>query len=445
MITIFIHNAWLNEKKYIFDFVFKEIFGTEYKLVVDNVQSYRIIQGNSRLVIADAFFSGLEKDTPYYRNVNLVPDKISFANYPDYNISSIPVLFGKEELRSDDGFLFLSNDIFAAIFFMLTRWEEIAVGKFDIHHRFDENESLAVKNKFFLRPIVNEYIVFLKDLLQKSGISLNPMSKKYRIFFTHDVDEIARYDKPIKIVKALTGDLIKRKSINTFLRTIKDVYKIKFGKQKDVYDTFDFIMDLSEKRQIKSRFYFIPGLPGEEDVRFDINRKNSRKIIDNVKKRRHIVGIHPSYSSFDNKKQLLKELRRLKNYCNNLFEGRQHYLRFSVPETWQSWEDAGLKVDSSMGYYSHVGFRCGICMEYPVFNVVTRKQLNLRERPLIVMDTALRRFAGNKENAFVVATDMAKITKMYNGDFVLLWHNSNLSVNEWKGWDEVYKNITQTI
>ncbi len=38
---------------------------------------------------------------------------------------------------------------------------------------------------------------------------------------------------------------------------------------------------------------------------------------------------------------------------------------------------------------AHVGFRCGTCREFPVFDLRTRKALRLLERPLIAMDVTL--------------------------------------------------------
>ncbi len=445
MISVFIHNSFVKEKKYILDFILSEVLGLEYQLIADNVKSYRIVEANSRLIIADSFFSDLKEDYPYYKDADLIPESVVFADYPALDVFKLPVLFGEKGLKSEDEFLQLDNDLFAGAFFMLTRWEEIAVSKEDTHGRFIETENLSVKNAIHLRPVVNEYIDFLVLLLNKSGISCNGVQRKYQVFLTHDVDDIARYNKISGIVKALAGDIIKRRSVKTFFGTLKDCYRIRFKGQPDVYDTFDYLMDISDRKGVKSRFYFIPGLPGEEDVRFDIRSEPALKAIERIKTRNHIVGIHPSYSSYCNKKQLESEKKRMEKYSDNIEEGRQHYLRFKNPQSWQDWDDCSLKTDSSIGFYENIGFRSGICFSYPVFNVVTREKLNLRERPLIVMDTALRRCAGTKENSVSMALEMAEITKKYNGDFVLLWHNSNLSVNEWQGWNEVYKKITESI
>lgn len=441
MITIFAYNNFQAEKKYIFDFVFNEIFACDYKILFDEEMSYRIVENDKSLIIADNFFAKLSETEKYYTNKSLIPQNVEFVNYSDFQAGKIAVLFGNGNLKNENSEVFLENDLFAAIFFMLTRWEEIAVAKFDIHSRFLESENLSVKFDFFDRPIVNEHIQLIHSILLKLGFEISFKKGEYNLFLTHDIDEIAKYDSFFKIFKALGGEILKRKSFKFFLKTLKDVYKIKFKKQNDVYNTFDYLMDLAEKKGVKSRFYFIPGHLGEYDIKFDIRNKFIKNITDKIKARSHIIGIHPSYSSYCNFSQLKIELSRLQNFSETISEGRQHYLRHNIPQTWQNWEDSNLLIDSSIGFYDRIGFRVGICCEYPVFNVVSRKKLNLRERPLIVMDTALKRQCITKENAEYETLRLASLVKKYQGDFVLLWHNNNLRANEWEGWDKVYESI----
>ncbi|NLA25453.1 MAG: hypothetical protein GX879_10855 [Bacteroidales bacterium] len=445
MLTISINKKFVNEKKHVLDFVFNEVFGREYQLTTDEEKSYRISKNNKTLVIPDEFFLNFDDGFPYYKNPEFIPSNIEFTDYPEFDLLNIPVIYGKSGIKYDGEKTYLNNDIFAGIFFMLTRWEEVAISKFDSHSRFVEEENLSVKFDFYSKPVVNEYIELIEKLLLKLGILETVKIRDYQLFITHDIDDYARYDSFLKFLKALGGDIIKRKSIKTFANTIKDYFGIIFRNKKDIYDRFDFLMDLSEEKNVKSRFYFIPGHKGEYDVRFDIRSKRLAKTIENIKARNHIVGIHPSYSSFCNQHQLKKEKERLSQHVSDIIEGRQHYLRFKTPDTWQDWDDLNIKFDSSIGFYARTGFRAGICFEYPVFNVVSRKQLKLRERPLIVMDTALRAECKTKEKSLERFAQHAELVKKYKGDFVLLWHNSNLSVNEWKDWDKVYKQIIEKL
>jgi hypothetical protein len=107
--------------------------------------------------------------------------------------------------------------------------------------------------------------------------------------------------------------------------------------------------------------------------------------------------------------------------------GRQHYLRWENPTTWQNWEDARLDYDSTLGFADQPGFRCGICYEYPVFNLRTRQSLALRERPLVVMDGTLLDYLKLSLDASAQRIlALAAVCRQFAGDMALLWHNNNL-------------------
>ena len=109
-----------------------------------------------------------------------------------------------------------------------------------------------------------------------------------------------------------------------------------------------------------------------------------------------------------------------------ILSGRQHYLRFEIPITWQSWEDNGLEIDSTLGYAEMEGFRCGTCYEYTVYNFITRKKLRLKENPLIFMEVSVMDYQNIRESEkfLVKLRDMVRIAKKYKGNFVFLYHNT---------------------
>ena len=103
--------------------------------------------------------------------------------------------------------------------------------------------------------------------------------------------------------------------------------------------------------------------------------------------------------------------------------GRQHYLRWKNPDTWQYWQDVGLSYDSTLAYAQEIGFRSGCCYEHSVFNLSTRQSLKLRERPLVAMDATLLTYMEySLEKAEHSLKDLIQVCRRYNGDFTLLWH-----------------------
>jgi hypothetical protein len=118
----------------------------------------------------------------------------------------------------------------------------------------------------------------------------------------------------------------------------------------------------------------------------------------------------------------------------NDWGGRQHYLRWAAGSTWKDWNDAGLSYDSTLTYAERVGFRCGICFEYPVFDLRGRRQLELLERPLVAMDVSMLsdNYMGLSPEASLEKLGwLASICRGFRGDLTLLWHNDSL-VQRWQ-------------
>ena len=228
------------------------------------------------------------------------------------------------------------------------------------------------------------------------------------------------WDSIKKFLLHLARDLIRRKSFIEFLKSIKYYIEVKLNLKNDPYDTFDYLMNLSEQLQIKSYFFFMEkGVTSYDNL---YNLKDANTIINRIKKRGHYIGIHPTYNSYNDNKQFAKEKNEVEKRLDMPISfGRQHYLRFEVPTTWQIWEDNHLEWDSTM-CYSHInGFRVGCCWEYSVFNILSREKLLLKEKPLIFMDAnSIAQENMTPEKMFNELIALNNNVKKYNGIFVSL-------------------------
>ncbi|MCK4442120.1 MAG: hypothetical protein KAU90_08925, partial [Sulfurovaceae bacterium] len=303
-----------------------------------------------------------------------------------------------------------------------TRWEEYVNKNRDEHNRFPAYESLAYKEGFLDRPIVNEYVEELKNRLLELDNNLKFKEHEYQLVLTHDVDFILKYQNIQSGFKEIIGDFVKRKNFSVAFNKIYQKIKVHTKIEKDPFDNFDYLMDISETIGVKSYFFFM----GRGITQYDNNYRSDdafiKKLILKIKKRGHYIGIHPSYNAYNNFEQFKKEKEELeKNLDTKIFFGREHYLRFEVPTTWQIWEDNNMMWDSSCGYADKEGFRCGTGDEFSVFNILTRKKLNLKERPLVVMDCTL--FDYNNYNYIEAKNIIDKMKKNINM-FTILWHNS---------------------
>ncbi len=432
------------EKIYVADFLFKEILGINYSLQIHKKPQYIIeTQEGEKIIFKDAFFANTLSDR-YIAKENL-PASPKFLKNKYTPESDLPIIYGDDFCIETDKQIDCGIDIFASVFFMLSRWEELLIEKKDRHGRVDENAMYVVKHNLFDRNLVDEYALFLKNILQNSGI---PKFKKhkYKAIFTHDVDLLYYHKNFRKLLRLSAGDIIKRRSLSSLYKTWQSYFALKFGGQRDIYDNYDFLMDISESCNVKSHFYFIAAEQGEPDFAYRIDDERTRKIIANINARGHYVGLHGSYLSFEKEGQLLREKQRIKEVFPDMIEwGRQHFLRFAVPHTWQSWVHAGMKTDSSLAFRHRLGFRAGTCKSFPVFDVLARQELPLREQPLIVMDVALVEVYPNKQDARKEIERLAEKIKKYDGTFVLLWHNNNFGNDIYEATKDFYREVASCV
>ena len=437
-----IPNNNISERKYIIDVLFSEFLGIEYSVEIKEIKNYIIKFQDKIIEINDDFFGKYPEELSYLKKEN-IPQKIAFAKNKFTPEKNIPVLYGNLDAVVSDKSVSCGIDIFASSFFMLTRWEEYVIREKDKHGRTPDELQLSVKHNFNERPVVNEYAEMLRQMFLHLGFEIKN-KHKYKAKITHDIDFFARYDKFPKLIKAIGGDIFKRKSFKKAINTLQTYFKIKKGKAKDPYDTFDYLMNLSEKAGLKSHFYFIPAMLSEDDAQYNISDKGVMKTMLHINKRGHIVGIHGAYRSYKNKNLYSKELKRFPKNIK-IEEGRQHFLRFKNPETWQMFEDCKIKKDSTISFINNAGFRAGTCFEYPVFNILTRKKMNLKEQPLIVMEQALIKKYPDKNDFFNKIIALKDTVKKYKGIFVVLWHNNNFNIPEWEEYKKIYENIISEI
>ncbi len=445
MITIKISNNNINERKYIIDVLLKEFLGLKYKVIVDsNIDNWEVILENgNKLIIEDHFFGKFSKDLEYLKEDN-IPKKVEFSknDFNDFIVrDNIPIIYGTNKLIINQSTITCGIDIFASSFFMLTRWEEYVNKTRDKHNRFPAYASLAYKNNFLDRPVVNEYVEMLWNMLKFLGCKQKRKKREFRFILTHDVDHAYKYTDVMSHIRELAGDILKRKDLKLALNNLKKQILVKFGKAKDPFDTYDYLMDISEKSGIKSYFF----LHSSSSSKFDNNNdKFLKNLSHKILSRGHYIGYHPSYNAYNNLELFLKDKEKIENIIEHkLIFGRQHYLRFEVPITWQIWEDAKMEWDSTLSYADKEGFRCGVCYPYTVFNILTREKLKLKERPLIIMESSLINYQPNitPEQMEQRIRNLIDKIKRYKGEFVFLWHNSTFECPVYKQYSNLYRRI----
>jgi hypothetical protein len=436
------------ERRYVTDVVLREFLGVEYRIEIEDRRNVEIgvADGSSRarIVLRDVLFQASERDWLGAASLPSLPLsrlKLDTAPLEARTIAgTIPVIYGVP--LADGSFVAvreaeieLGLDLFGSVFFMLTRYEELAKPVHDAHDRFPASASLAQAAGFLDRPIVNEYVEILWWALSRLWPRLPRAKREFQLRPSHDVDfplfrigreeavrlalrELRREHAPWVATRRLLGSVGLRSS----------------ALDRDLYNTFAEIMDMDERAGTRGAFNFITAqTSGPIDGSYSIDDLWIRKLIRSLHERGHEIGLHPSYRTFRDGKQTLREFEALRRACDQenvdqpSFGGRQHYLRWENPTTWQNWEDAGLAYDSSLSFADRAGFRCGVCYEYPTFNLRTRRLLKLRERPLVVMDASLLEYERLSFDRVVERLlELKRRCRLFDGEFTLLWHNDRL-------------------
>lgn len=435
-IVITIPSVNVPEVEYTFYCLLSVFLGLRYEIVIDDAScDYKITCNSQTLQIANFFFKD-DRVEQLYQHDNL-PSAVNFSDIELENIQfSQVIIFGNSSWSKQEGGFKWGNDIVAASFYMLTRWEETVIENKDEHNRFLAIDSLAYKNNFLQRPIVNEYVEILYHTLKSFGLDQIRKVRKYTTLATHDVDRPFLWDSTLGKIKSIGASLLIRRNKEEIKLRAQNIVR-----GTDPFDTFDLLMDMSESIGEKAHFFFMAGGETEFDNFYQLGQPTVINLIKRIKKRNHCIGIHPSYNTYRDLDKLNSEIDILQKATGTkVSSSRQHYLRFDVSNTWNILDKSNVEWDSTMCYADVAGFRSGICYSYPVYDIVKREQLSLIEKPLIVMDTTLLRYEKLQvKQALSRVENLQNEVRRYNGNFVFLWHNSSFNSQEWVRYEEVFK------
>ena len=443
MLLIWSSKKFMLEKAYVWRVLLKEFLGVEYQLTYDDsVTGYKIqLENNALLSFKDAFFGQHSEDA--YAHEDHIPSAVEQLNHALSDNKAVPIIYGTPQLLIEETQITCGLDIVASCFFMLTRWEEHAVRQRDEHGRFPLRASLAHRMGFYQQPVVNQYVELLWNMLTHLDPSLTRKKRTFRVIPTHDVDRMRRWRGFKKSLEVPYRNFVIEKNSARGISNLRDIMQVRLGLKDDPYDTFDYLMRASEKFGLQSRFFFMAGGETKYDNHYKLGHLAVQDLLETIKSRGHQIGFHPSYNSYNRPLLWRQERDALAALApRKITKGRQHYLRFEVPTTWQIWEDAGMSVDSSMCYPEAPGFRCGTCYAFPVFNFLTRYTMSLYESPLICMEASVIEYMHlSPEAAEEEIRRVYEETQRYQGKFVLLWHNSSLFTEEHAPYRRLYEKI----
>jgi hypothetical protein len=342
----------------------------------------------------------------------------------------VPLLF------TDDKEVDLPFDIFSAVFYMISRYEEYLPHEPDHHGRFDAGSSLAMKYDFLELPVVDLWVLNLRDRLVGMYPELDLFSGTFKFLPTSDIDlPFAILHRGIlRKMGASIRSGLKGNGESEMRRAVLS------GELKDPYDTFEEMGRIHAERGLKPIIFFLTSEYGRYDKSISPQNKTFRELVVQTMKFGR-PAIHPSYRSAGKPALLQKEIRRLSSITGvEILASRQHYLKFKLPESYRQYLEAGIRKEYSMGFASHCGFRAGTSKPFHFYDLEKETETPLKVTPFQVMDRTLKDYM--KLSPIAAVEKIKKLVdavRSVNGTFVSIWHNDAFSDRgEWEGWKIVY-------
>ena len=417
-----------NRLQFVCDFIGNEIFNRPISITSDKA----------------AYLSSIEPKINYSQSsispeeYHIIPHAILFENDIKPQKINCSVVNGNKAffLNEKGNYRF---DLLAAIFYLLSRYEEYLPHEKDEYGRYSYKQSIAFREGFLQLPLINLWLEDFKHSLNQKFRGIHFHRKNFKFLPTYDIDIAWKYKHKgwwrnigACLSSALNGNW---SMLNERIAVLRD-------KQKDPFESYEWLDALHLYCRLKPYYFF---LLAENPKGYDKNISPSNRQLQQLiayHAERDKVGIHPSWQSGDNKKLLKEEIGWLEFITGrNPTYSRQHYIRFDLPGGYQELIQAGIEKDFSMGYGNINGFRASIASSFKWFDLSKNEITPLVIFPFCFMDAnAYYEQKLTAQQAFSELMQFYQVVKKVNGMLITIWHNNFLGgERDFHAWKNVYE------
>ncbi len=394
-----------------------DLLATNKQTVFEYVPSIE----NADFTISIYSDSDVYLDLDFYRNLNNlstnndnalpIPTSLSMTNYP-LSLENYPS----------------KTDYLTPIFYLVNCLQEYDSTEFDIHKRFQFSSSWQAKTGTITENTIQKFINnFFEN--QPKFKYLASKSRESSVFLSHDIDGLYSAWK--------TEGLWAAKN----LRADKLLYLIYLEAiRRPAWFNIDDILKLHSEYDIRSTFFFLTekgwNTEGVFHADYDVNAPKIQQLFDRIYAQKSEIGLHKSafnHSDFN------AEFSKLPT--SNIKSNRYHFLKFQLPDAWQTMEKAGVLLDASLGFAEQYGFRNSYGLPFHPYDFEKKQAMNLIVTPLNIMDGTMECYMK------MPTSEIAKIIISYldnnRKDCILsiLWHNREFSPFRFEAYLDIYKQV----
>lgn len=328
----------------------------------------------------------------------------------------VPCFFAVSENSS------LPFDIFAAAFYLLSRYEEYLPHVKDKEGRFPASESLAFQEGFLERPVIDIWAHKFRKVLQERFPDFDFPKRSYSTENIIAVTEAYCYKKK-GVVRSILGfieDLIQLKP-KYLLHRIEVLVKLK----RDPYDVYDRIIRLHKKYKVPMKFMFQVSDFSTHDRNINHNRLEFQSLIKSVADYAE-VGLQPGYDANQMFKALKEEKARLENILKRpVISALNNKYNLLLPDTYNNMVELEFQHDYSMGYPEAMGFRAGTCTPFLFYDINFEITTPLLVHPYVINIQATQNLKETEIEYKVL--ELKRQIKLVEGNLISVFTNKDFS------------------
>ncbi|MES1160706.1 MAG: hypothetical protein ABUM51_08115 [Bacteroidota bacterium] len=413
---------------YIVGFVSKELFDEDIVITTDKEEYVRYPL--ARLNYSD---EALSDDDFFIRRTPLLFQSGIEAQL----IECFDLNYHKAFFATEGDFPF---DILAASFYLMSRYEEYLPHEKDEYDRYAYSNSLAYREGFLNIPLINIWLREFKTALSRKYPTLLFRYPSFKFIPTYDID--MAYSYLHKGWKRNMAGLL-RSLIKGEWAMAAERVRVLRRRQKDPFDAYEWLDSIHLYCRMKAYYFFlVAGRPKGLDKNIPPAGRAMQDLVRYHASGACRVGLHPSWQSGDQELLLKEEVEWMECMIEHpVARSRQHYIRFTLPQTYRRLIKYGIRQDFSMGYGSINGFRASVASSFYWYDLEKEAATELRIFPFCFMDAN-----SYYEQKYTAGQAMNELMHYYhlirkvNGLMVTVWHNSFLgSDQQFAGWREVYE------
>ena len=272
---------------------------------------------------------------------------------------------------------------------------------------------------------------------------------------THDVDAISK-TLPIRL-KQTAFHLFNATRLSVQRRFHNAVQKLAAAGQATLlpadYWCFPTIRKLEEHFGVRSAFHFYSGRQHRPsaprkwilDPTYDVTDPRLSEEIRSLHAGGWEVGMHQAFDTWRDSSPMKRERQTLELAAGAPVERcRQHWLRFSWHDTWRAQQEAGFKLDTTLGFNDRPGFRNGSALRFNPWDTQNHRPMTIDAIPMVLMDSHMYDYqpmTGDERHA-ALHRWLGEI-KAVHGVASVVWHQRVMHPDY--GWGSGYRDLLKQV